>query len=248
MTENVDIKQVFWKALQPGPSADRAWTHPILWSDLYDHGFVDPRRLPKNRWMDILKQLPNEEGRFSLGRDHLEKLAQFLYSGPIKRPFDPQRLKDGLRPPPWIQEMYQKVLKFETTIKPAEWNQLVQGPINLTFMEKGQYRWDQDFKDFISDILWERASPLRKLELWVFEGAPEPSVTPASPAPAQAKKEVKAQIIKDRFESTPEELQKIRSIEKLYYHAEKGPAPDDKETLEFLEELDELEDDGEELK
>jgi hypothetical protein len=249
MTENVDIKEVFWKALKPGETPSQAWTTAIHWGELYDHGFVDPRRLPKNRWMDILKQLPAEKGQYVLSPDHVGKIAQFLYAGPIKRPFDPQRLKEGVRPPQWIQEMYQKVLKFETDIKPAEWNQMVHALLNPTFMENGQYRFDQDLKDVLSEILMERASPLRKLELWVFEGAPEevasaPAKTSAPPPTPSAA----AKPIKDRFESGPEEIKKIRSIEKLYYHAEKSPASNDRETLDFLNELDDLKDEGEEIK
>jgi hypothetical protein len=248
MTENIEIKEVFWKALVPGVDPGLAWTDSILWSDLYDHGFVDPRRLPKNRWMDILKQLPSEKGNFALGREHVEKIAQFLYAGPIKRPFDPQRLKEGLRPRAWVQEMYLKVLKFETNIKQAEWNQIVQNLINPKFLEKEQYRFDQGFKDILSEFLSERTSPLRKLELWAFEGAPEGSEPiPAKPVPAP-NKVGKPQVIADRFESSPQETDKIRSIEKLYYQSKKTTAPNDKETLDFLDELDGLEDEGDELK
>jgi hypothetical protein len=247
MTENIDIKQVFWKALRPGKTPNQAWTDLARWGEIYDHGFVDPRRLQKKRWMDILKQLPNEEGQYLLGREHVEKIAQFLYSGPLKRPFDPQRLNAGTRPPTWIQEMYQKVLKFETDIKPAEWNQLVQTVINPEFMEKGQYRFDQDFKDFISEILLDRASLLRKLEVWAFIGPPGQAEAVPTPPPPE-KKAGKPQVIADSFETKPKELEKIRSIEKLYYHSEKTSTPNDKETLEFLDDLDELEDEGEELK
>lgn len=249
MAEDIDIKTVFAKALRPGKSPGQVWTDRTLWATLYDHGFVDPRRLPKERWMDILKQLPQEEGHYALGKDHLEKIAQFLYAGPIKRPFDPQRLKDGLRPTQWVQDMYQKVLKFETDIKQAEWNLLVREEINLNFLEKGQYNFDQDFKDFLAILLEERASPLRKLEVWVFQGSPETSATlsPVQPTPAAAKP-AGIPAAKDRFETNPEALKKIRSIEKLYYHAEKGSAPNDKETLDFLNELEGLEDEGEEIK
>ena len=249
MAEDIDIKSVFRKALYPGKAPGQLWTDKALWGSLYDHGFVDPRRLPKERWMDILKQLPEAEGRYAMGKGHLDKIAQFLYAGPIKRPFDPQRLKDGLRPTQWIQEMYQKVLKFETNIKQAEWNLLVREEINLNFMEKGQYNYDQDFKDFLSILLEERASPLRKLELWAFRGGTDVAPTaPVQALPQAAPKAGGKPAIQDRFDHQPEELKKIRSIEKLYYHAEKGPAPNDKETLDFLNELEDMGDEGDELK
>lgn len=245
--EDIDIKTVFWGSLIQGDNPQQKFTDRNLWGSLYDHGFVDPRRVPKKRWMDILKQLPSQGGRYAISPQHVEKLHPFLYSGPIKRPFDPIRLKDGPRPVHWIMEMYQKVLKFETDIKAAEWNAMVQNQLNPVFLEGDHYFLDQDFKEVLWEILEERASPLRKLELWVFASppgeAPKETVT-ASPSPPSTR----AEPVRDSFEKGPEEIKKIRSIEKLYFHGEKPPPVDDQEALSFLEGLEDLEDEGEEIK
>ncbi len=242
--ENFDIIDVFWDALEPGETEASSWVNRERWELLYDHGFVDPRRLPKDRWLDLLKNLPQEEGWHRLDRKQLPKFTPYLFKGDIKKPFDPMRLKDGIRPHKWLLEMYQKVLKFETTLKPAQWNQIIDEEIKPRFQAKDEYRFDRRFKEWLLELMAAYASPLRKLEVWVHEKSPL-EVEDSGPVPPNAESSSPPPIDPDRFVAAGPEGRKIQKIEKLYYQEETKSHLNDQEVLSFLEELEELEDDEE---
>ena len=240
--DEFDIIDFFWDALDPGETEDASWVDRSRWELLYDHGFVEARRLPKARWMELLKKLPHEEGRYRLMEGDLPKFAPFLYHGPIKKPFDPLRLKDGIRPQAWLIEMYQKVLKFETTLKPAEWSQLIQQEIKPRFQVKEEFRFDKRFKEWLVELLDKKASPLRRLETWVHVISPLERAPVPPPAPETRPS---SEPIPDRFVAEGPEGKKIQKIEKLYYQEHPSQPISDQEVLNFLEELEGLEEDEE---
>lgn len=239
--EDFDIIDIFWDALDPGETEEDSWVTQERWKLIYNHGIVDPKRIPLQRWMGLLKDFKEEEGHYAFKRTDLPKISRFLYQGAIKKPFDPYRLKDGVRPLKWIQEMYQKVLKFETRLSLSDWNRLIQEEINPKFKVEDHYRFNKEFKDFVAFLLQEKASPLRSLEVWVHEGSPLDEVPIQGPTPRKTTAE--PQKIEDRFVASPEEGKKIKSIEKAFYDGEKAPMVSDDEALDFLKELEDMEDD-----
>ena len=239
--EDIDIIEIFWDALDPGETEEDSWVSRERWELLYQHGIVDPKRIPLPKWMDILNGLNQEEGLHAFKRTDLPKVNRFLYQGAIKKPFDPYRLKDGLRPLKWVQEMYQKVLKFETLLKVGEWNNLIQQEVNPKFKVDDHYRSNKDFKDWVATLLQEKASPLRRLEVWVHEGSPLDELPGQTPTPKKAV--TQPEKIEDRFVASPEEGKKIKSIEKVFYQGDKAPPVSDDEALDFLKELEAMEDD-----
>lgn len=239
--EELDIIEIFWDALEPGETEDDSLFTEERWNLIYDHGLVDHRKTPKTRWDQFLKTFPAQEGTHYLKRTDLPKISPFLYHGPIKKPFDPERLKDGVRPRKWLQEMYQKVLKYETVLKVQEWNQILVKEVDSRFKSGDHYRFDRAFKDWVNKLLTEKASPLRKLEVWVYIACPldEDSEAEIIPQP----NEPTVAPIEDKFVGTPEKGKKIRSIEKVYFEESKPPPGDDQDALDFLKELEEMEDD-----
>lgn len=240
--DDIDIIDLFWEALDPDSEEAISWVEPKRWEVLYDHGFVDAKRIPKARWIDLLKNIPKEEGRYRFDEAQIAKVAPFLYKGPIRKPFDPMRLKDGIRPESWLMEMYQKVLKFETTLKLADWSQIIEREIKPRFQVKDEFRFDKRFKEWLSQLLETQASPLRRLEKWVHEGTSLPGEKKSEP---EEKKTPSTAPVPDQFVGGAPQGRGIQKIEKPFYQDSAPKDISDQEVLSFLEELEDMEDDEE---
>lgn len=239
----MDILEIFWENLDPASEEDSALLSESRLEEFYEQGLVDQKRCPKTRWQEIFTKFSRQENHFVIRREDLKKIRPFLYQGPIKRPFDPYRMADGLKPRSWLHEMYQKVLRFETALKIQEWNRLIETQMKERFFKGENFVLDQKSKDFIFDLLESKATPLRRLEVWVHQRKPKAKESP----PLKNKKQPPASFPipeKDRFEREPPEIRKMKAIEKLYYHSESpARAASDKDTLNILDELAEMEED-----
>lgn len=236
--EESDIIEIFWENLPPieGDEETR-WVDKTLLEEFYEHGFVDRKRVPVHAWTKAFEKFPQEEDQIFLQRKDLTKISSLLYQGPIKKPFNPFRLKDGLRPITWLNEMYQKVLRFETILTLSQWNQVIQNDLKKSFFKEGQFVFDRYSKEFLQDLLEQKASPLRKLEIWIHQGPPKTRV----PTEVPVKKAPQPIPTRDSFQKAPEEPKKMKAIEKLYYQeGREGPPVDDTETLNILDELEKL--------
>jgi len=242
--EEPDIIELFWNNLYPIAGKDAKAVSRAMLEEFFEHGFVDRKKVSLNRWLTVFQAFPREEEFYQAQRSDLPKISPLLYHGPIKRPFDPFRLKDGKRPESWLNEMYQKVLRFETILTLREWSHLIENRLKKDFFEGKEFIFNVDSKKVIQALLDHKPSALRRLEIWFHEGPPEARDVPppstegsdASPSP---------QPISDHFEADPEDHRKIKAIEKLY-DREGGPStqPNDKEALSILEEIEKM-DDGE---
>ena len=234
----MDLTEYIWRLLSPmeNKTGVHGATEQLL-EEIYERGFVDTRRVSKPQWKSAWKKFASGPSSYELQRKDFAGLNPFLYQGAIKRPFDPHRLKDGPRPLSWTSELFQKVLRFETDLTLSAWSRFVEAQILPRFKKADRLLYNAEFKKLLSGILAERASPLRRLELWYHFEREKESEAGKEPVSDSTNKTSTPVPIKDSFVAKPEEAMKRSAIDRLYYHHEQQPMIDDKESLDFLEEL-----------
>lgn len=240
------IIEYFWQAL--GRTAPPAEGFTVVteetWQAFSEHGFLDSVTTPA-QWQQAWESLtPVETGRKLTPQD-LKRFLALLNQRPVKTPFQPKGLAEGLRPVPWLNALYQKALRFETTLRPVEWQELIKTEILPRFADASEKEIEitPAFKNYLQEILAQFPSPLRKLELWVATGCRalnkrKPIQTPQ----AEVTTKISPSTAQDGFKKVSAQEPHIRQVEKSYYQTENKPPQDDQETLDFLESLEELED------
>ncbi len=233
------IERHFWDNLEEVPSQTFRLISEEDMIVFYEHGFVDAKKVSLDQWQDILKNFPQHQGKYRLSETNLYQLSNYLYQGPIRRPFNPEKLKEGPRDPSWLDKLYVKVIRFETKLNESEWQDIVRNEIMMQYNYLGQFVLDTNSKNFINALIEKHISRLRRLELWVHVGPPDQETRQKSLLKAVPIK------IEDSFESSSSESKKIKNIEKVFYsHAIKEKI-DDNEALNFLDELESWGDDEE---
>ncbi|MFO1462207.1 MAG: hypothetical protein U1F66_00350 [bacterium] len=240
----MELVDYVWNKLEPTEEAGVRKATAAGLEELYQKGFVDARRFSLPQWKNGCQKFSKSKGIFLFKRSDLDSLKNYLFQAQIKRPFEPHRLKDGLRPLEWTGELYQKVLRFETTLTLDAWKDLVKTQLLPKFQKGKNIIYNQQLKSYLEALLKQHASPLRRLELWYHfereaeapppsegEAAQTPVPKPAAPAP-----------IKDAFVAKPDESLKRSAIDRLYFHHGETPPTSDQENLDFLDELAHLED------
>jgi hypothetical protein len=239
MESELDIREIFWDSLTAGDSTDVRSVSEEQLKILHHHGLADVRRVPLQRWLAAFEHFPKNQDQYIINRDSAKSIESLLYKGPIKKPFDPESLKEGPRPAEWLNELYKKVLRFETVLQEQEWRNLVQNKIRQRYFQKDQFIISQESKEFLEAVIEHKSSALRRLELWVHEGPP--SLVPAK-KPEKNIQSSSKQVIRDSFEPKSKEIMAMKKIEKLYYvPTSSAPPPvNDEETLDILDELAEM--------
>jgi len=238
------LKDLVWSLLMPTQEPDTCLMPDELIFEIYQRGIIDSRRYRFDQWKAVFKDIPNKEEVYFVNKSHWPRLSSFFFQGPIKKPFDPKKLKDGPRPLSWLNEVYQKVLRFETSITFDNWRRIVSQHIQPRFVKNDQVFLRQEIRDLLAKILLDKASSLRKLELWYHGQGPSFTVD----EPKKEEKKFNPAPISDSFLSKPAEGTNKAAIDKLYYHHEQHPGMDDKESLDFLDELAKLGDEEAEIK
>lgn len=238
-TMEKSLAQVVWEQMTPTDDPKVRLASSDWIAEIHAVGAVDGKRVRLPQWQAAFASLPkDEEGRFQVGVGEWARIGKFLFAGNIKKPFEPPRLKDGARPTDWLSELFQKVLRFETTLSFDAWKKLVAEQIQPRFVKGDRVQLNPALKALLGAILEKHPSPLRKLELWYLEKSQAKAPAQADAAEQKPASLAKAISNKDTFQSGGRENQ---SIDKLYYHHEQHPALDDKESLDFLDELASLE-------
>src|SRR5437868_12351944 len=119
------LKDLVWSLLPVGDSPDSRLLSDLLLLEIYSRGIIDSRKHPLERWQGLFKEMPRNEGGYLIKKDKWPRVTSFFFQGPIKKPFDPKKLKDGLRPLAWLNEVYQKVLRFETSLTLDDWKKII---------------------------------------------------------------------------------------------------------------------------
>lgn len=242
------IIDYFWQALGGAPKV--ASTGLVIevktWQALAQGGFL-AKQTSEAEWQQAWESLKVEATGRRLTAKDLDRFRPLLYQGPIKAPFQPQKLSPGPRPQAWLNGLYQKVLRFETTLIPIQWQELINTEILPNFSQGEDILVNEGLQQYLQGLLKDFPSLLRKLELWISAGAkPLKTLTgkaktkppkPQSPSPPQAPQ--------DAFKKVSATEPHIKQVEKPYYQVENKPALGDQETLEFLDSLEDLESDEE---
>lgn len=236
----MELLEYVWNRLESGEEEGiRTATDAIL-ENLYHQGFIDARRFTVAQWKNACFKFAKGKGAYRFKRSDLESLQNYLFPAQVKRPFDPNRLQDGTRPLDWTNELYQKVLRFETNLPQESWKKIVQNQI-LPKCRKGDgILYNAYLKGLLEAVLKQHASPLRRLELWYhFEREKEATAKPGESPKAAKPDPVKAApvVIRDAFVAKPDETIKRSAIDKLYFHHGETPKAADQENLNFLDEL-----------
>ncbi|HKY64295.1 MAG TPA: hypothetical protein VJR29_12845 [bacterium] len=234
-----------WGRLEAIDDQERMADAKLL-EEFFQGGFIDARRFGLNQWKQACQKFAKGP-KFVFKKADWEGLKSFFFGAEIKRPFDPKRLNDGMRPLDWTSELYQKVFRFETTMTLEEWKKIVQTQILTRFKKGNELVYNAAFKALLEGLLKQKASPLRRLELWYhFERSkegPPAAVQAGAKAESEGKRTPSSPVIRDAFVAKPEESVRRGAIDKLYFHQGEQPKATDDESLDFLDELAKLGDD-----
>jgi len=242
MTEFIDY---VWKHLDPAEEEGFRLADDVSLEKIYQRGFIDARRYSFPQWRNACQKFSKIKGQYRFKREDLDSLKAYFFPSLPKRPFDPKRLKDGTRPLDWTNELFQKVLRFESNLTLEAWKKIVQTQILPKCKKGDNLLYNEYLRQLLDAILKQHASPLRHLELWYhFEreseaGSPESKEN----TPEVGSKTPSSAPIRDAFVAKPDETLKRTAIDKLYFHHGEAPNKDgDRESLDFLDELANLTD------
>ncbi len=224
-----------WKRLPAGEKPQTRLISEENIDEFYRIGIVDYKKFSQAQWKQLFKNLPKSEAGFLVTAEQWNKITPYFFKGNIRKPFDPAKIKPGLKPLTWLQEFYQKVARFETALSPASWKQLIDGEIQNQFVKNQKLVVDSKFKGYLRKLLSEKPSKLRELETWFHQE----EAGPLEEAPAKKSPQV---VIHDSFQAKPEEIQKKAAMDKILFQHQQKPEVDDQDSLDFLDELAQEED------
>lgn len=225
-----------WNRLSPGEKPETRLISEENIAEFYRIGIVDYKKFSQAQWKQLFKTLPKSEAGYLVNAEQWKKITPCFFKGNIRKPFDPAKIKPGLKPLNWLQDFYQKVARFETSLTPPLWKKLVDSEIQKQFVKNQKLVVDSKFKEYLNKLLLEQPSKLRELELWFHQ-----EVTQATEeAPTKKSSPV---LIHDSFQAKPEAIQKKVAIDKILFQYEQKPEADDQESLDFLDELAQEEED-----
>lgn len=204
-------------------------------TEFYRIGIVDYKKFSEAQWKQLFKTFSKNEEQYLISTEQWKKISDYFYKGNIRKPFDPSKIKPGLKPLNWLYEFYQKVGRFEMALTAVAWKNLVDNEIQTRFIKNQKLIVDSKFKEFLAKLLEEQPSRLRQLELWFHQERAEPVEQSSSKATTPV-------VIRDSFQAKPEEIKKKAAIDKLYFQHEQKPEVNDRESLDFLDELAQNED------
>lgn len=132
---------------------------------LYANGLVDADQYGLEEWVAAFADSRQKDGTYRLTHEQWMAKKKFRYNGPVHKPFDPQRLKDGEYTP----EEFYGILKEE--LVPSTW--LTEQSIPKVMknyqaagkFKDGKFVIDQALKDDFEKILRFYPSPLRILQI-----------------------------------------------------------------------------------
>ena len=156
MTEFIDY---VWKNLDPAEEEGFRVASEASLEKIYQRGFIDARRFSVAQWKNACHKFSKVKGQYRFRREDLDSLKGFFFAALPKRPFDPKRLKDGVRPLEWTNELYQKVLRFESDLTLEAWRKIVQSHV-LPKCKKGDtLLYNEYLRRLLDTLLEKHASP-----------------------------------------------------------------------------------------
>ncbi len=161
--ENQDAMEFIWERI-PKTKEGNIQYLPGDIPYLYRNGFVDTRQIPYQQWKAVFAECEQKDGTYLVGREKFLSLRAYRYEGPVFKPFDPARIREG----EWTDEDLQKL--FEKSIKPSSgisedvfWNS-VKSLKDQGLVNKGNLVVDQTVKNQLKYLIERFPSPRRRLE------------------------------------------------------------------------------------
>lgn len=161
--QNSDPMEYIWERI---PKTKEGLIH-YLEGDipyLYQNGFVDTTAYSYQEWKEAFNDCLQSDGSYLVNRDKFMSLRRYRYEGPVWKPFDAQKVRDG----EWSDADLQKL--FEKSIQPSSgiteeifWNSVKalkkQGMVN-----NGNLLVNPSVKKQLAYLIERFPSPRRKLE------------------------------------------------------------------------------------
>jgi hypothetical protein len=134
---------------------------------LYENGFVDTTRFEFEEWAAAFEDVRQPDGSYLVSHEKFISLRPFRYDGPVYKPFDPQKVREG----EWKKEDLQKL--YELSIQPSSsvpeevfWNS-VKALKAQGFCKDGNLVVNEHVKKQLKYLIERFPSPRRKLEIEV---------------------------------------------------------------------------------
>jgi len=131
---------------------------------LYRNGFVDTTRYTYQQWKAAFDDVLQDDGTYLVSKEKFMSLRVFRYEGPVFKPFEAARVREG----EWSDEDLQKL--FDRSIKPSStvtqdifWNS-VKALKDQGFIQNGKLFVNQAVKNQLNYLIERFPSPRRRLE------------------------------------------------------------------------------------
>lgn len=131
---------------------------------LYLHGFVDSNRYGYQEWKDAFADTRQDDGSYLVSKEKFLTLRKFRYAGPVFKPFDPDKIREG----EWSDEEIQKLFEFSFKPSCALIDEVFWNSINALkkqgFVNNGKLLVNKAVKTQLKFLIDKWPSPRRKLE------------------------------------------------------------------------------------
>lgn len=164
MTEEIKDPMVYiWEKV---PKTKEGFIH-YLTGDipyLYRNGFVDTNRFTFQQWAKAFDDCKQKDGSYLVSKDKFLSLKIYRYTGPVFKPFDAQKIREGEWTDEDLQKLFERSLKPSSTVTHEIFWKLID-----TFKKKGSLKnghlvIDAPFKIQLGYLVEKFPSPRRRLE------------------------------------------------------------------------------------
>lgn len=131
---------------------------------LYRNGFVDTQRVSYKEWKAAFDDCLQSDGAYLVSKEKFFSLRAYRYEGPVFKPFDPTKVREG----EWVDTDLQKL--FDLSIKPSStipedvfWNS-VKALKDQGFTQNGNLLVNEAVKKQLAYLIERFPSPRRRLE------------------------------------------------------------------------------------
>lgn len=168
MAGNINVMDFIWQSVDKAD--DGCIYYSLEFIDfLWDHGFVDTQKFPRQAWRSAFEPFKQAGGAFKLNRAEFLSLEKYRYAGEIHIPFNPLLINEGK----YTDEGFEQLAA--DSLRPS--CGLEEPPFRLFIEElKSEFRQPDGLilvkapaKQKIKKLLDENPSPLRRLEM-MFDG------------------------------------------------------------------------------
>lgn len=132
---------------------------------LYRNGFVDSARYTYQQWKSAFEDCIQDDGSYFVSKEKFMSLRPFRYVGPVYKPFDSQKVREG----EWTDEELKKL--YVLSIKPSSaipenifWN-IIKDLKGRGLIKNGNLIVNKDVKIQLAYLIERFPSPRRRLEI-----------------------------------------------------------------------------------